>query len=167
MIQIIMRPYLKIFKMKYLLLLLFFFTSIAKAQVIPVGMMSSVSGTIETPLPNSLYLSIGGTTTYANTTTGGTWESSATLFSSFKVSLQSVGIADGSTADASAILDVSSITKGLLLPRMTAVERDAINSPIAGLLIICTNCGPTGEIEVYNNNNIWTTITGAAAALPQ
>ena len=50
---------------------------------------------------------------------------------------------------------------------MTAVERDAINSPIAGLLIICTNCGPTGETEVYNNNNIWTTITGAAAALPQ
>ena len=166
MVQIIMRPYLKIFKMKYLLLLLLFFTSIAKAQVIPVGMMSSVSGTIETPLPNSLYLSIGGTTTYANTTTGGTWESSATLFSSFKVNLQSVGIADGSTADASAILDISSTTKGLLLPRMTAVERDAINSPIAGLLIQCTNCGPTGEIEVYNNNNIWTTITGAAAALP-
>jgi len=35
----------KIFKMKYLLLLLLFFTSIAKAQVIPFGMMNSSAAT--------------------------------------------------------------------------------------------------------------------------
>jgi len=43
------------------------------------------------------------------------------------------------TPDASAILDVSSSTKGLLIPRMTETERDAIASPANGLLIYQTD----------------------------
>ncbi len=35
---------------------------------------------------------------------------------------------DGSSADASAMLDVKSATKGLLAPRMTQAQRDAIGS---------------------------------------
>ena len=39
------------------------------------------------------------------------------------------------TPDSSAQLDVSSTTKGLLPPRMTSVQRDAITSPADGLII--------------------------------
>ena len=42
------------------------------------------------------------------------------IFTTFATMAQSVGInTDGSTADASAMLDVKSTTKGLLPPRMT------------------------------------------------
>ncbi len=40
--------------------------------------------------------------------------------------------------DASAILDLTSTTKGLLLPRMTTTQRDAISSPATGLIIYNT-----------------------------
>lgn len=46
----------------------------------------------------------------------------------------SVGIGT-SSIDASAILEVMSTTKGLLLPRLTTTQRDAVSSPTAGLLI--------------------------------
>jgi len=50
-------------------------------------------------------------------------------------SSQCVGInADGSAPDASAMLDVSSIAKGFLAPRMTATQHIAINLPSAGLV---------------------------------
>ncbi|MGE5520452.1 MAG: hypothetical protein ACM3VS_11040, partial [Candidatus Dadabacteria bacterium] len=48
----------------------------------------------------------------------------------FISSAQNVGInADGSTPDNSAMLDVKSNTKGLLIPRMLQSERNAIVSP--------------------------------------
>lgn len=56
---------------------------------------------------------------------------------------QNVGVNEtGAAPDASAILDAASTSKGLLLPRMTAVERDAIVSPSNSLLIFNTtsNC---------------------------
>jgi N-acetylneuraminic acid mutarotase len=54
---------------------------------------------------------------------------------------QSVGIGT-LTPDSSAILDISSTNKGLLLPRMTTAQRDAILSPALGLRIFNTddNC---------------------------
>jgi uncharacterized protein (TIGR02145 family) len=42
------------------------------------------------------------------------------------------------TPDASALLDMSSTTKGLLVPRMTQSQREAIASPAAGLLVFQT-----------------------------
>lgn len=39
------------------------------------------------------------------------------------------------TPNASSILDINSTTQGLLLPRMTEIQRDAIASPVEGLLI--------------------------------
>lgn len=49
---------------------------------------------------------------------------------------------DGSTANTSAILDVSSTSKGLLIPRMTQSQRNAISEPVAGLLIYQTDNTP-------------------------
>ncbi len=46
---------------------------------------------------------------------------------------------DNTDPDASAMLDIKSSTKGVLLPRMTTDERNAINSPAAGLLIYNTS----------------------------
>lgn len=45
---------------------------------------------------------------------------------------------DGSDPDGSAMLDVKSTTKGLLIPRMTSTERMTIPSPAEGLMIYDT-----------------------------
>nr|NQU89908.1 DUF1566 domain-containing protein [Bacteroidota bacterium] len=42
---------------------------------------------------------------------------------------------DGSDADASAMLDVKSNTSGVLIPRMTQTQREAISNPATGLLV--------------------------------
>ena len=75
-----------------------------------------------------------------------------------------VGI--GTTTPASsAQLDVSSTNKGFLLPRMTAVQRDSIVGPVAGLMVYCTNCAGTGEVQVYNGSS-WRNMIGTTASLP-
>lgn len=53
---------------------------------------------------------------------------------------QNVAInADGSAPDASSILDLKSANKGLLVPRVTRNDRNAIVNPAAGLLVYQTN----------------------------
>lgn len=53
---------------------------------------------------------------------------------------QSVSInTDGSLPDNSALLDIKSDTKGLLIPRMTTVNRLAIAAPATGLLVFDTD----------------------------
>jgi len=79
------------------------------------------------------------------------------IFTTFATMAQSVGInANGSTANASAILDVSSTTKGFLPPRMTYAQKSAISSPAAGLVVWCTNCGTSGEMQFFNGT-VWVT----------
>jgi hypothetical protein len=51
---------------------------------------------------------------------------------------QSVGIGT-TTPNASAQLDITSTTRGLLTPRMTQVQRNAIVSPVSGLLVYQTD----------------------------
>ncbi len=59
--------------------------------------------------------------------------------------LAQVGInEDSSLPDNSALLDVKSSNKGLLPPRMTFEERNAIAGPAEGLVVICTNCNIDG-----------------------
>jgi hypothetical protein len=56
-------------------------------------------------------------------------------FSFFSATAQ-VGInTDNSDPDPSAMLDVSSTDKGMLMPRMTSTQREAINNPATGLLV--------------------------------
>ena len=44
-------------------------------------------------------------------------------------------IVGNNTIDTSAILECQSTTKGVLFPRMTEVQRDAISAPTAGLVV--------------------------------
>ncbi len=50
--------------------------------------------------------------------------------------------ADGSNADNSAMLDIKSTNAGILVPRMTQVQRNAITSPATGLMIFQTDNTP-------------------------
>ncbi len=57
-----------------------------------------------------------------------------------------VGInTDNSAPDPSAGLDVKFNNKGVLLPRITYIERNAIVSPAEGLMVYCTNCDVSGN----------------------
>jgi hypothetical protein len=56
---------------------------------------------------------------------------------------QSVAIDNTSSSlDASNMLDVQRTTKGILIPKMTMSNRDAIISPASGLMIYQTNSNP-------------------------
>jgi hypothetical protein len=59
------------------------------------------------------------------------------------------------TPAASSLLDVTSTTKGVLIPRMTKTQRDAIVSPAQGLLIYQTNSTPG---FYYYDGSVWTAI---------
>ena len=63
---------------------------------------------------------------------------------------------DGSNPDQSAMLDVKTTTKGVLIPRMTHTQRSAIVNPVAGLMVFCTDCGEgnTGLLSLYANG-VW------------
>jgi hypothetical protein len=52
---------------------------------------------------------------------------------------------------------------GLVPGKYTAAQRDAIVNPDQGLMIYCTNCGPLGEVEIFNGNE-WKAFTGANTA---
>src|SRR5688572_18654740 len=58
---------------------------------------------------------------------------------------------DGSNPHPSALLDIKSTTKGLLIPRMTVGERRAIASPTYGLLVYqyTGDAQPDGQIGFY------------------
>jgi hypothetical protein len=70
-----------------------------------------------------------------------------------------VGIGTSNPA-ASASLEISSTSKGLLPPRMTMAQRDAIVNPTAGLLVFCTNCNSDGAaaLSIYSGG-FWRSIS--------
>ncbi|MEO1585906.1 MAG: hypothetical protein AAFS00_01400, partial [Bacteroidota bacterium] len=79
------------------------------------------------------------------------------LFCSFQYGqAQSVGIGPvGSNPDASAILDVESTSKGMLIPRMSSAQRQGIASPATGLMVYDTS---TDSFWFFDGTN-WTEIT--------
>ncbi len=70
-----------------------------------------------------------------------------------------VGInTDGSQPDASAMLDIKSTDKGILIPRMTRAQRDAIASPATGLMIYQMDGTPG---FYFYNGTTWNHFNGA------
>jgi len=65
----------------------------------------------------------------------------------------------GANADGSAIMDIQSTTKGLLIPRMTALQRIAIPSPFTGLLVFDNT---TNSFWYYNGSG-WSDLSGGSS----
>lgn len=63
------------------------------------------------------------------------------------------------TNTTAAIMEWQTTTQGLLLPRMTKTQRDAISSPVAGLMVYQTDNTP--GLRVYNGTN-WMRYTETA-----
>jgi hypothetical protein len=72
---------------------------------------------------------------------------------------QNVGIGT-STPDGSAKLDVTSTNSGLLPPRMTTAQRDAIANPALGLMIVNIT---TGSVEFFDGTS-WLNLASAVQA---
>ncbi len=73
------------------------------------------------------------------------------LFAGIIVKAQGLGInTDGSAPNNSAMLDVSSTTKGFLPPRMTTAQRSLIPTPAEGLIIYNTD---EKTLNIFNGNS--------------
>lgn len=82
------------------------------------------------------------------------------LIISSSASAQSVAInTNGSFADSTALLDVSSTSKGLLIPRMTKMQRDSIVAPATGLMVYQTN---DSSGFWYYSGVFWSRIDGSS-----
>lgn len=78
--------------------------------------------------------------------------------SSLTATAQNVAINnDASAPNASAMLDIKSTAKGLLIPRMTSVQRTAITSPASGLLVFDIT---TSSFWFYSGG--WNQLTGSS-----
>src|SRR3546814_2715503 len=68
----------------------------------------------------------------------------------------SVNVGIGTTTpDASAVLDLTSTERGMLVPRMTSAQRSAISSPATGLLVYDTDVNSFW----FYNGTAWTNIS--------
>lgn len=74
---------------------------------------------------------------------------------------QNIGInATGALPDAKAMLDIASTTTGLLIPRMTTIQRDAITAPPNGLQVYNTT---TNTLEIFKGS-AWQALAFSPAA---
>lgn len=64
---------------------------------------------------------------------------------------------NGSSPDASSMLDITSTTKGVLIPRMTTTQRGNISSPANGLIVYDV----TTATFWYRNTSAWVELLGA------
>lgn len=82
------------------------------------------------------------------------------VFMLFVTTLATAQYGIGTTnPSASAVLDISSTSKGFLMPRMTTLQRDGIATPAAGLLIF----NSTSSKFNYYNGTAWIEISGSLA----
>lgn len=82
------------------------------------------------------------------------------------ITYSQIGIGTNSP-NSSSIVDLNTTNKALLLPRLTSEQRSNISNPANGLVIYCSDCGGTGETQVYSGTS-WKNVMGGTvvAALP-
>lgn len=73
---------------------------------------------------------------------------------------QSIGI-NNTTPDSSAVLDITSSSKGLLIPRMSTAERIAISRPATGLMVFDS----TIKQYFFYGSGVWTAISNGSHAV--
>ena len=99
---------------------------------------------------------LGNHTATQNLQTAGNWISNDGNNEGITVNtVGDVGIGTA-TPSSGAILDITATDGGLLIPRMTQVQRDAIGSPATGLLVYQTNNTPG---FYYYNGTAWTNLS--------
>jgi len=80
------------------------------------------------------------------------------LFNSTAIFGQSMGISSGAiTPDPSAIIEMRTNSKGMLIPRLTETERNNINEPATALMIYNTS---TNQFNFYNGSYWAVSISG-------
>lgn len=110
----------------------------------------------------------GGSYNYPQENDPAGWGDDATNWASaVSAALSNIGL--GGTASTDAVVNIISTTKGVLIPRMTTTQRNAIGSPSTSLLIYNTT---TTQYELYTGST-WQslasyisgtlTVTGAAS----
>ena len=105
---------------------------------------------------------IGNNTTDIHSVTGSfqtqnisTLSITSSIVSSSNILASSIGI-NTNTPDSSTVADIVSTTKGILIPRMTTTQRDAISTPASQLLISNTT---KNTLDQYNGTS-WNSIAG-------
>jgi hypothetical protein len=104
--------------------------------VAPLGTGTGTGGDIVT------LIGVAGTT--------GTTRNTTAEIMRIKSSTANISIGANATPNASAILDITSTTKGVLFPRMTTTQKNAISSPAPGLMVYDTTLS---GIALYNGTN--------------
>lgn len=83
------------------------------------------------------------------------WGSQGTNWASaVTAALAALGLGGTLTPTPNAVVDISSTTKGILVPRLTTTQRNAITSPATSLLIFNTTLG----VFQYYTGSAWITI---------
>ena len=87
------------------------------------------------------------------------------LFITFRLSAQLAINDNGSAPDGSAMLDVVSSNRGILLPCLTREQIRAIQSPANGLFLFCTT---NNSFYVFHaSNNVWREISYGSGRITQ
>jgi len=122
----------------------------ATGAVTLTGVLNVASG--GTSASTASIVSFNNITGYSATGATGT-TSTNLVFSASPIFSGSVGI--GTTPAASAVLDAQSTTQGVRFPNMTTVQKNAIGTPAAGLVVFDTTLA---KLCVYSGA-AWQTIT--------
>ena len=70
------------------------------------------------------------------------------------------------TPDGSALLDIVSTSKGLLPPRLTTAQRNAIVNPAKGLIIYNTSLGCLQTNDGTTTSPLWNCVSGSTVTSP-